>query len=134
MCEVLGQLTDYGCRVVVFLDGFHKLEEPLRSEIKPLVRELQRKRGVIAFIASKEGPSDVDRTRKHGLFALGVMQVFQGADLAGVRNNRSAAYTLDQFRTAMQNEVSNLSGRRQQASCYVPTQVPERTLFARPRN
>ena len=124
--EVLGQLTDYGCRVVVFLDGVHKLEEPLKSEIKPFVRDLQRKRGVITFIASKEGPSGVDRTREHGLFALGVMQVFQGADLAGVRKDRSAAYTLDQFRTALQNEVSNLSARRQQASCYIPTQVPER--------
>ena len=61
--ELLGQLTDYGCRVVVFLDGVHKLKEPLKSEIKPFVRDLQRKRGVITFIASKEGPSDVDRTR-----------------------------------------------------------------------
>ncbi len=134
LSEILGQLTDYGCRVVVFLDGVHKLEEPLRSEIKPFVRDLQRKRGVIAFIASKEGPSGVDRTRRHGLFALGVMQVFQGAPLAGAGQDRFKAYTLDQFRTAVQNEVSNLSARRQQAACYIPTQIPEQTLFVKPRN
>ena len=33
----------------------------------------------------------------------------RGADLAGVRKDRSAAYTLDQFRTAFGNEVLNLS-------------------------
>jgi WD40 repeat protein len=131
--EILGRLADYGCRVVVFLDGVHKLEDRMKCEIKPFVRELQRKRGAIAFIASKEGPSGVDRTREHGLFSLGVMQVFRGADLAGVRNDRTAAYTLDQFRTALQNEVLNLSARRQQAACYIPTRVPERTLFAGPR-
>ncbi len=134
LSEVLGQLTEYGCRVVVFLDGLHKVEEPSRSEIKPFVRELLRKRGVITFIASNEGPSGVDRPREHGVFALGVTQVFLGADLAGVRKDRSDAYTLDQFRTALRNEVFNLSARRQQASCYIPTRVPERTLFARPRN
>jgi hypothetical protein len=75
----------------------------------------------------------VDRTQRHGIFALGVLRVFQGADVAGARKDRAAAYTLDQFRTAVQNEVSNLSARRQQASCYIPTRVPERTLFARPR-
>ncbi len=131
---ILGQLTDYGCRVVVFLDGVHKLDERSKSEIKPFVRELQRKRGVITFIASKEGPSGVDRTQEHGRFALGIMQVFRGADLAGARKDRSDAYTLDQFRTALKNEVLNLSGRRQQADCFIPIRVPEKTLFASPRN
>ncbi len=105
----------------------------MKSEIKPFVRELRNKRRVITFIASKEGPSRGDRTRQNGFFALGVMQVFQGADLAGIRKDRSAAYTLDQFRTALENEVLNLSGRRQRAWCYIPTEVSERTLFARPR-
>ncbi|MGP0064271.1 MAG: WD40 repeat domain-containing protein [Isosphaeraceae bacterium] len=134
LAEILGQLTDYGCRVVVFLDGVHKLDDRSKSEIKPFVRDLQRRRGAIAFIASKEGPSGVDRTRGHGFFAQGVLQSFTGADLAGARKDRTAPYTLDQFRTALQNEVSNLSSRRQQAACYIPTRVPERTLFARPRD
>jgi WD40 repeat protein len=133
LCELLGRLTDYGCRVVVFLDGVHKLEEPLKSEIKPFVRDLQRKRHVITFIASKEGPSRVDRIQQNGIFAIGVMQAFRGADLAGARTDRSGAYTLDQFRTAVENEVLNLSGRRQRASCYIPTAVSEKSLFARPR-
>jgi hypothetical protein len=133
LCEVLGQLTDYGCRVVVFLDGVHKLEGPLKSEIKPLVRDLQIKRRVITFVASKEGPSIVDKVHEHGLFALGVMQVFEGADLAGVRKDRTAPITLDQFKTALRNQVLTLSGRRQEAFGYFPQAVSERTLFAKPR-
>ena len=78
--DVLGQLTDYGCRVIVFLDGVHNVGDPLISEVKPLVRELYQKRRVITFVASKEGPSEVDVPNQHGLFALGVLQVFQGAN------------------------------------------------------
>ncbi len=132
VAELLGQLTDYGCRVVLFLDGLHRLEDPLASEIKPFVRELQRKRRVITFVASKDGPSGVDDTREHGLFALGILQVFQGADLAGARTNRAAPYTLDQFKTALRNTVLNLSERRQEAFCYIPLEVPERSLLAQP--
>ena len=132
--EALGELTGAGCRVVVFLDGVHpKVDEPLRSEIKPFVRDLQRKRGVIVFIASKEGPSRTDQTSGHGYFAEGVLRSFNGADLAATRKDRSAATTLDQFRTAVINEVSNLSGRQQRAFCYAPEQVPLETLFVRPR-
>ncbi len=125
-------MTDYGCRVILFLDGVHKLDEPLTSEIKPFVRELQQKRRVITFVASKEGPSDVDVTNEHGLFALGLLQVFQGADLAGARKDRTAPYTLDQFKTALRDAVLNLSGRQQEASCYIPLELPEQTWFAKP--
>jgi WD40 repeat protein len=133
LSELLGQLTDYGCRVVVLLDGVHKLDAPQQTEWKPFVRELQRRRGVITFIASKEGPSGVDRTQEHGRFALGIMQAFQGADLAGARKDRNEPYTLDEFRAAFRNELFNLSERRQQGECYIPIQVPERTIFATPR-
>jgi hypothetical protein len=133
LCEVLGQLTAYGCRVAVFVDGVHKLDEPQQAESKPFVRDLQRKRGVITFIASKEGPSGVDRNKEHGRFALGILQAFDAADLGGTRKDRSGAYTLDQFRAALVNEVFNLSGRRQQAGCYIPNHLSEATLFASPR-
>jgi WD40 repeat protein len=133
LSELLGQLTDYGCRVAAFLDGVHTLQEPQQSESKSFVRELRHKRGVITFIASKEGPSGVDRNQEHGRFALGILHAFEGPDLAGARKDRNAPYTLDEFRSAFRNEVLNLSARRQQAECYIPIQVPERTLFAAPR-
>jgi hypothetical protein len=133
IADVLGQFTDYGCRVVLFLDGVHKLDAPLSSELKPLVRELQRKRRVITFVASKEGPSGVDTPTQHGLFALGLLRVFQGADLAGARKNRTATYTLDQFKTELRNTVLSLSERRQEAFGYIPLEIAPRTLFARPQ-
>jgi WD40 repeat protein len=132
LCELLGQLTDYGCRVIVFLDGVHNVGDPMVSEIKPLVRELYQKRRVITFVASKEGPSDIDVPNEHGLFALGLLQVFQGASPGGSEGNRSNVYTLDQFKTSLRDAVQILSGRQQDASCYIPLELPERTLFAKP--
>jgi hypothetical protein len=87
---------------------------------------------VITIVASKEGPSGVDDTQEHGLFTLGTLQVFREADLAGARPDRTTPLTLDQFKTALRNAVLNLSERRQEAFCYIPLEVPERTLFARP--
>jgi hypothetical protein len=130
--DLLGKLSDYGCRVVLFLDGVHKLNQPLSSQIKSWVRELQQKRRVITFVASKEGASDVDDVKQHGLFALGLLQVFQGVNPAGSKA-RTETYTLDQFKTALREAVLNLSERRQEAFCYIPLQVPERTLFAKPQ-
>jgi hypothetical protein len=132
ICDLLGQITDYGCRVIVFVDGVHNVGDPLVSEIKPLVRDLYQKRRVITFVASKEGPSDVDVPNEHGIFAIGILQVFQGASPGGPNGNRSNGYTLDQFKTALRDAVQNLSGRQQDASCYIPLELPERTLFAKP--
>jgi len=130
--DLLGQLADYGCRVVVFLDGVHKLQDPLSSEIKPWVRELFLEKRVITFVASEEKPSGADDRAQHGFFALGILQAFQGAGLAGAPQNREAPYTLDQFDKAVRDTVSKLSGRDQDASCYIPLELPERTLFAKP--
>jgi WD40 repeat protein len=132
ICDLLGQITDYGCRVIVFVDGVHNVGDPLVSEIKPLVRDLYQKRRVITFVASKEGPSDVDVPNEHGIFSLGILQVFQGASPGGPNGNRSNGYTLDQFKTALRDAVQNLSGRQQDASCYIPLELPEQTLFAKP--
>jgi hypothetical protein len=87
---------------------------------------------VITFVASEEKPSGVDDVQQHGFFALGILRAFQGAGLAGAPENREALYTLDQFDKAVRDTVSKLSGREQDAACYIPMEVPERTLFARP--
>jgi hypothetical protein len=63
---------------------------------------------------------------------MGILQAFQGAGLAGAAQDRAAPYTLDQFDKAVRDTVSKLSGREQDAACYIPLEVPERTLFAKP--
>ncbi len=129
--DLLGRLTDYGCRVVLFLDGVHKLpENGFKSDIKPWVRELQLERRVITFVASREGPSGVDAQTGHGVFALGVARAFNQAVAAD--KGPDQPYTLEEFDKAVRQMVLNLSEREQDAFCYFPRGVPPQTLFARP--
>jgi hypothetical protein len=131
--DLLGRLTDYGCRVVLFLDGVHELPETgFKSNIKPWVRQLQRERRVITFVASKEGPSGKDERNARRWFAEGILNAIGGAGAAGARQDRSAPYTLEQFRRALHEEVQNLSARAQEADAFVPPEVEPRTLFALP--
>jgi WD40 repeat protein len=132
--ELLGQLTDYGCRVVLFLDGVHDLADSgFTSNIKPWIRELQQKRRVITFVASKEGPSGVDETREQSWFAQGVLNAFQGAGTTAVRKDRTAAFTLEQFRRAVHQGVQDASGRNQEADAFLPIEIDPRTWFAHPK-
>jgi hypothetical protein len=131
LSDLMGRLTDYGCRVVLFLDGVHgPSERGFTSDVKPWVRELQSERRVITFVASKEGPSEVDDRAGHGLFALGVTQAFNV--VVAAEKAQDEPYTLDEFATAMIQLVSNLSGRRQHAFCYIPRGIVPQGLFARP--
>src|SRR5262249_46172534 len=115
--ERLGELADYGCRVVVLLDGVHELpSDAFRSTIKPWVRDLQRQRRVITFVASREGPSLLDARAQHGLFALGVTRAFEQAVAAGKAPGQ--AYTLEEFGRAVRQMVLDLSGRQQEAFPY----------------
>ncbi len=86
----------------------------------------------MTFVASKEGPSGADVTQQYGDFALGQLHAFQAAGAAAARPNRTAPYTLGEFKTAVVREVLNLSGRQQEVGCYVPATVLLRTWFARP--
>jgi hypothetical protein len=131
--DLLGRLADYGCRVMIFLDGVHELpESKFKSDIKSWVRDLQRERRVIAFVASKEGPSGVESAKEHGLFALGILNVFQGAGATAACKDSMAAITLEQFRKALHQGVQDLSGRMQEADAFIPIEIDPRTLFAQP--
>jgi len=126
-----GELTDYGRRVVLFLDGVQELpSNGFRSTIKPWVRDLQRERRVITFVASREGSSGVNVPSQHGVFALGVTRAFQQAVAAGKAENQP--YTLEEFRTAVRQMVLDLSGRQQDAFGYFPRGVAPDSLFAQP--
>jgi WD40 repeat protein len=129
--DLLGRLGDYGCRVMVFLDGVHDLpDKKLKNDVKPWVRELFLERRVITFVASKEGPSRVDR--QHGVFAQGILDVFEAAGAAAVRKDRAAAFTLEEFREALHQGVQDFSGRMQEADAYIPEEIESWTPFAQP--
>jgi len=129
--ERLGELADYGCRVVLFLDGVHEpAPAGFESKIKPWVRDLHLHRRVVTFVASREGPGEVDVPSQHGVFALGVSRAFRQVVAAGKAQNQPL--TLEEFARAVQQMVLDLSGRQQEASCYIPRGVPPQSLFARP--
>lgn len=129
--ERLGELADYGCRVVLFLDGVHEpAPAGFESKIKPWVRDLQLHRRVVTFVASREGPGEVDVPSQHGIFALGVLSAFRQVVAAGKTEDQPL--TLEEFARAVQQMVLDLSGRQQEASCYIPRGVPPQSFFARP--
>jgi WD40 repeat protein len=131
LSDLLGRLTDYGCRVVLFLDCVHDVSEKgFASDVKSWVRELKGERRVITFVASKEGPSAVDARAGHGFFALGVTGAFQ--EVVAAEKGRDEPYTLEEFGIAVSRMVSNLSSRQQQAFCYIPSGISPQSIFARP--
>ena len=133
LAERLGELSDYGCRAILFLDGVHEIEsKELKGGVKELVRDLQQNRQVITFIASKEGPSGLFPQQRHGYFAFGLLHAFEAGGAAGGRRNRNEPYNLGQFKTAVVQQVLTFSSRQQEVGCYTPLSVPLRTWFARP--
>jgi hypothetical protein len=124
-------LTDYGCRVVVFLDCVHDLSETnFASDVKAWVRELTFERRVVTFVASKEGPSRVDSQAGHGLFALGVTRAFR--QIVAADKGPNEPYTLEEFGKAMRGMISDLSSRQQAAYYGIPPGIYAQGLFARP--
>lgn len=133
LAERLGELTDYGCRVVLLLDLVHRPEVGWeQSGLKPWVRELQQDRGVIVLVASKGRSSLTDAQAGHGVFALGLLRVFQAGGAVGGVQDRRADYTLQQFRAALVRGVADLSGRQQDAGVFVPRSVRLDSRFASP--
>lgn len=134
LSDLFGRLTDYGCRVAVFLDGVHEgtLPATVRSNIKAWVRDLRQNRRVIAFVAAKEGAGGVAEQRRHGRFALGVLGSLETAAALRVGKAGDGAYSLSQFHKAVERGVLNLSNRQQEAGCYIPPGVVPWTPFIKP--
>ena len=64
------------------------------------VRDLVDETGVVTFIASKEGPSEVIPAEGHGRFAAGILGAFETDLSAEVRPDPSADYSLEEFNEA----------------------------------
>ncbi|QEH33812.1 WD domain, G-beta repeat [Aquisphaera giovannonii] len=125
LSELLGRVADYGCRVVALVDGVHELPAgTLKSNIKDWVRDLRDNRGVICAVASKDGPSDVRRVERQGIFASGV--------LSGLQGSGTEPFTLEDFRLRLVQQVSDLSERVQEADVFYPIAVDPQALFGRP--
>jgi hypothetical protein len=51
---------------------------------------------------------------------------------SGARRTRTAPYTIDQYRRAAAQQVQDLSNRRQELGCFIPTSVPPSAPFVAP--
>ena len=106
------------CGVLVLLDGVHtrsnKVWDP---DVTEWVRHLRDEQNVITFVASNNGPSQQVDDRGHRAFAQAVLDSVRPPLL------RDGPYSLNEFRDRVVEGVLNLTGRQQQAACYVPAGI-----------
>jgi WD40 repeat protein len=132
IAEILGQLAEYGCKVLLLVDGVHEKRPEAPQSPRALsewARSLYRK-NVITFVASVHGPSQRVGTRAHGAFAQGVLDSLnvQGRTrLIDPNASGDAPFTLFDFQDAVARDVLGLTNRQQHARCYIPETIPSQS-------
>jgi hypothetical protein len=111
----LGEVARTGCKVVVLLDGVITTSNQYwDTDITDWVRYLRDEQKVITFVASNSGPSQIVVSERHRAFAQAVLDSVNAPML------KDGAYLLNDFRDVVVERVLNLTGRQQQAACYLP--------------
>jgi hypothetical protein len=129
--EQLGRLAGSGCRVVLLTDLFHRpLSRPKADGFKAWVRDLYKRRGVIVFVASKQGPSARRNTNR--AFAEAVLTSLDVSSRSRLGIDPLGPVTLRDFKDTVIARVSELA-RGQYADCYVPDRVSERVSIFEPQ-
>jgi WD40 repeat protein len=125
LADGLGTLADYGCRVLLLVDGTHAtLPKGWQSRPDDWVRELWN-RNVTVFVASNQGASRRIREQvRRGAFAQGILESLDVPRRARLRDDPNGLVTLHEFQEAVVQRVQDLTGRRQVAACYVPPTLP----------
>jgi WD40 repeat protein len=114
----LGALAARGCKVLVLVDGVHTASNKVwDTDISDWVRNLRDEQNVIAFVASNSGPSLAVRDQGHRAFAQAILDSIQAPQV------KDGAYSLNDFRDVVINRVLQLTGRQQQAGCYLPESI-----------
>ncbi|MHC5539416.1 hypothetical protein ACYOEI_14460, partial [Singulisphaera rosea] len=114
----LGEIVKYKCRVIVLIDGVHtRSSKTWDTDINEWVRELRDKQNVITVVASNSGPSRFLNDRGHRAFAQAVLDSVRPPFLT------EGPLSLNDFRDRVIEGVLNLTGRQQQAACYLPDSI-----------
>ena len=126
LTELLGGLTEAGCRVMLLLDVVHSRTSAASSEgnagdLSAWVRELYLRRGVIVMVASNQGPSE--RHRDLGAFTRGIVTSFDASAQIRRPIDPDGPVTLDDFQDTVVRQVEMFTGRRQHPFCYRPETV-----------
>ena len=131
IADCLGQLADYGCKVVLLVDLFHEQRPDPRQTDRGLIewrRSLYRK-NVITFVASIHGPSQRLFANTHGAFAQAILDVPNVRGQARLAPAGPAAagdvgsITLFDFQDTVARNVLSLTARQQHARCDVPDTI-----------
>ena len=135
--EVLGQLADYGCKVLLIVDGLHESRPEAAQSPRALsewARALYRK-NVIALVASVHGPSQRVNSKAHGALAQGVLDSLNVQGRRRLMNPNAAGaagLTLFDFQDAVTQNVLGLTNRQQHARCYIPETIPSQSPILDP--
>lgn len=134
LADSLAAIAAGGCRVLVLVDAVHPGTDPdWAAEFHEWVRGLYP-RGVIAFIAANNGPSQRRSVNNHGAFAQALIE----APTARAQFRRfvpADVFTLDEFQRTVVRRVEELTTRKQQALCMFPETIsPASRLFDAGRN
>jgi WD40 repeat protein len=132
IADVLGRLVEYGCKVMLLVDGIHEKrpESPQAPRaLKEWARSLYRK-NVITFVASVHGPSQRVVSKGHGAFAQSVrdsLNVQGRSRLVDPNPSGDSPLTLFDFQDNVTRDVLTLTNRQQQARCYIPETIPSQS-------
>jgi WD40 repeat protein len=134
VADALGRLADYGCKVLLLVDGLHEDRPAPPQTNRPLIewsRALYRK-NVITFVASIHGPSRRVASRAHGAFAQGILDSLKVQGRSRLADDPRKAFTLFDFQDAVTRNVHALTNIRQHARCYIPETIPSQTPIFEP--
>ncbi len=122
--ETLGQLADYGCKVMLLVDAVHE-KRPQAQKGNRGMNEWARQlyhRNVITFVASIHGPSQ--RHLTHGVFAEAILRSMNVQGNARLSESAQGPFTLFDFQDGVARNVLALTNRQQHARCYIPDTIP----------
>jgi hypothetical protein len=132
IADVLGQLVEYGCKVMLLVDAIHEKRPESPQAPRALTewaRSLYRK-NVITFVASVHGPSQRVVSMGHGAFAQAVrdsLNVQGRSRLVDPNPLGDSPFTLFDFQDNVTRDVLTLTNRQQHARCYIPETIPSQS-------
>jgi hypothetical protein len=137
IADELGTLVEYGCKVMLLVDGIHEKRPEGGQSPRALTewaRSLYRK-NVITFVASVHGPSWRVPSDGHGAFAQAVLDSMsaQGRSrLIGLNALGDSPFTLFDFQDAVTSGVLRKTTRQQNARCFIPETIPSESRIFDP--
>lgn len=137
LSQLLGRLANYGCTVMLVLDGIHErgpqgYEE--NAQVMEWVRQLYGQQNVIVVLASNSGPSLRREADRLGVLTMAIVESMSVRGGLSLKQSPDGSLTLGEFQKAVEARVEQLSGRRQFAKCFIPRSISKQLTIFEPRS